>query len=123
MQIELLKSKIFRATVTECRADYEGSITVDPDLMAAAGLREHEKVLVANFRNGARFETYVIPGVKGSRTICINGAATHHAEVGDEVIVMSFCALSPEEAKQHTPKIIHLDKANRILSKHASYAP
>lgn len=121
MQIEFLKSKIHQATVTEVRADYEGSITIDSQLMASVGFQEHEKVLVANFRNGERFETYVIPGAPGSGKICVNGAATKLAGVGDQIIIMSFCLLTPEEARKHHPKVVRLDKANRILSAQPSH--
>ncbi|MBI4430241.1 MAG: aspartate 1-decarboxylase [Candidatus Omnitrophica bacterium] len=122
MQIEILKSKIFRATVTETRPDYEGSITIDTELMKAVGLEKNEKVLVANFTSGERFETYAIPAPAGSRTICINGAATHLARVGHEVIIMSFCSLTKKEYKKHRPKIVHLGKDNRIISPRASHA-
>jgi aspartate 1-decarboxylase len=121
MEIEMLKSKIFRATVTEARQDYEGSVTIDADIMEAVGLLHHEKVLVANFRNGARFETYAIRGPAGSGVICINGAATHLAGVGDEVIIMSFCRLSIEEAERHIPRIVYVDKKNRILQTKSSH--
>ena len=122
MLIEVLKSKIFMATVTDARPDYEGSITIDSALMKASGLLRNEKVLVANFTTGARFETYVIQAPAGSGTVCINGAATHLAQTGDEVIVMSFCSLTPREYKRHKPKIIHLDKNNRIIDARKTHA-
>ena len=123
MQIQMLKSKIFQATVTDAREDYEGSITIASNIMEAAGLMDHEKVLISNFSNGARFETYVIPAKAGSGKICINGAATRLAGVGDEVIVMSFCALTPDEARDHHPKVIRLDKSNRIVNTKTTHAP
>ena len=114
MQIEMLKSKIHGAVVTERRPDYEGSLTIDIALMEAVGLRTHEKILVANFRNGARFETYAIAGPRGSRAICVNGAATVLTEVGDRIIVMSFCVLTTAEADSHKPRVVRLDESNCI---------
>jgi len=121
MQVEMLKSKIYKATVTDLRADYEGSITIDTDLMAAVGLEKNEKVLVANFRNGARFETYVIPGPAGTGAMCINGAATKLAQVGDQIIIMSFCLLTREETEGHRPRVIHVDAENRLLKTQNSH--
>src|SRR3989338_593759 len=122
MLIEVLKSKIFRATVTDSRPDYEGSITIDSGLMKAAELLKNEKVLVANFTTGERFETYVIPAPPGSGTICINGAASHLAKPGDEVIVMSFCSLTQKEYKKHRPTVIHVGKDNRVTRSRTSHA-
>ena len=115
MQVTLLKSKIHRAVVTEAQKDYIGSITVDRALMDAAGLLDYEKVLVANVTNGKRLETYVIPGEKESGVICLNGAAAHAAEVGDTVIIMSFAAMSEEEARAFRPKVVFVDEGNHIV--------
>jgi aspartate 1-decarboxylase len=112
-----LKSKIHRVTVTETNADYEGSITIDETLMEAAGILAFEQLLIANLRNGERFETYVIPGEKNSGVICINGAAAHKAEKGDLIIVFQYISLAPEEIPTHTPKIVYVNEQNRILRK------
>ncbi len=114
MLVSLLKCKIHRAVVTETELEYEGSITIDAVLAKKAGLLAGEKVLVANLRNGERFETYVIYGRKGSGTICINGAAAHLCETGDEVIVMAWTLLTPEEARKHRAVIVKVDRKNRI---------
>jgi aspartate 1-decarboxylase len=113
MRSRLLKSKIHRATVTDANIDYYGSITIDQDLMDAAGVVDHEKVLVANMANGSRHETYVIPGAPGSGVICSNGAAAHLVSKGDEVIIMAFADFEPDEIAGHKPKIILVDKENR----------
>jgi len=114
MLITMLKCKLHRAAVTEGCVDYPGSIAISRELLDAAGLLPYEKVLVANLRDGARFETYVIiadaPG-----QIVLNGAAAHLGKVGDRVIIMSFCDLTPEEAQQHHPRIVVLDEQNRII--------
>jgi aspartate 1-decarboxylase len=106
MQIEILKSKIHRVTVTEANLNYMGSITIDEDLMNAAHLIEFEKVTVVNINNGKRLETYVIKGGRGTGIICLNGAAARKAAVGDIVIVMSFASMDFEEAKTFSPSII-----------------
>jgi aspartate 1-decarboxylase len=113
MRIRLLKSKIHRATVTDANIDYYGSITIDKELMEAAGVVEYEKVLVANMANGTRHETYVIAGPRGSGVICSNGAAAHLVSKGDEVIIMAFADFEPEEAAGHEPEIVLVDKHNR----------
>jgi len=115
MRIKVLRSKIHQARVTETRLDYEGSITIDQDLMDAAGLIANEAVLVANQANGSRQETYVIAGRRGSGTICLNGPSARLAEVGDLVIVMGFAYLEPEELADHKPRIIVLDSRNAIV--------
>lgn len=99
MQLEILKSKIHRARVTEANLNYIGSITIDADLAEAAGLFSNEKVLVVNINNGERLETYVIKGDRGSGKIGINGAAAHKFSIDDLIIVMSFTNMTPEEAK------------------------
>lgn len=114
MLLSVLKSKIHRATVTASELDYEGSITIDQDLIRAANLVAGEKVLVANLANGARVETYVIQGDSGSGTICMNGAAAHHFTVGEKVIIMSFAHMTPEEASTFMPIKIKVDAHNKI---------
>jgi aspartate 1-decarboxylase len=116
MQIEILKSKIHRATITEANLHYMGSITIDEDLMEAANLVEYEKVTVANIDNGERFDTYVIKGERGSGTIGINGAAAHKAKVGQLVIIMAYAAMTPEEAKTSRPAIVFPDSnTNKLI--------
>ena len=109
MTVTLLRAKLHRIRVTEACLDYVGSLTVDADLMDAAGLYPHEKILCADVENGARFETYVIPGPRGSRVCCLNGAAAHQGKIGDRLIVMAFGQFSPEEAQAHEPKVLFLD--------------
>lgn len=115
MLIEVLKSKIHRATVTEANLNYVGSITIDEDLMEAAGILENEKVQVVNINNGERFETYVIKGERESGTICLNGAAACLVQVGDKVIIMAYCLLTTEEYRSHQPKIVFVDENNKIV--------
>ena len=110
----MLKSKIHRATVIDANLEYEGSITIDQDLMDAADLLPGEKVLVVDLTNGARIETYVIPGDPGSGMICINGAAAHHINVRDIVIIMAFAIMSDDEARNLVPKKVGVDAKNRI---------
>jgi aspartate 1-decarboxylase len=113
MQIEILKSKIHRVSVTEANINYIGSITIDENLMDAANIMEYEKVHVVNVSNGERFITYVIKGKRGSGIICLNGAAAHKANIGDIVIILSYAIMSPEEAKTHVPVCI-FPKNNQI---------
>ncbi len=114
---KFLKSKIHRATVTETNVDYEGSISIDEALMEAAGILPFEQLLIANLRNGERFETYVISGERGSGGICINGAAAHKASVGDLIIIFQYVHLEPPEIKNHSPKVVYVDANNRIIRK------
>lgn len=114
MQLQMLKAKIHRAKVTGAELDYEGSITVDSELIKAAGFLVNEKVLVVNLTNGARIETYVIPGEPGEGTICMNGAAAHHFSVDDLVIIMSFAIMEEEEAKTYSPAIVKVDENNKV---------
>ena len=117
MQIEILKSKIHRVTVTEANLNYIGSITIDEALMEAAGILEYEKVQVVDVDNGSRLETYVISGERGSGIICLNGAAARCVEVGHKVIIMSYAVMSPEELKENPPRVVFVDddnKASRI---------
>ena len=115
MQIKLLRAKIHLATVTETRLDYEGSITLDEDLMEAVGLVPGEAVLVSNLANGSRQVTYVIPGERGSGAVCLNGASARLGAVGDRLIIMGFAYLEPEELADHVARTIVLDENNSIV--------
>lgn len=106
MNIEVVKSKIHRATITEADLNYVGSLTIDEDLMGAANLIENEKVQVVNINNGERLETYVITGERGSGVICMNGAAARKVQVGDIIIIISYASMDFEEAKTFQPNII-----------------
>ena len=114
MQINMLKSKIHRATVVQSELDYVGSITVDEDLMDASGIYEYEKVQIADVNNGIRFETYVIAGERGSGMICLNGAAAHMVSLGDKIIIMSYAQMEPSEIKDNKPKVVFVDDENKI---------
>jgi aspartate 1-decarboxylase len=113
MQIEILKSKIHRVSVTEANINYIGSITIDENLMDAADIIEYEKVHVVNVSNGERFITYVIKGKRNSGVVCLNGAAAHKAAIGDIVIILSYAIMTSEEAKTHIPICI-FPKNNQI---------
>ncbi|MBD5216497.1 MAG: aspartate 1-decarboxylase [Bacteroidales bacterium] len=117
MFIQVLKSKIHRVTVTESRLDYIGSITIDEDLLDAAGILTGERVYIVNNNNGARLDTYTIPGPRGSGVICLNGAAARMVQPGDIVIIMSYATMTPDEARQFTPKVIFPDTATNKLIK------
>ena len=112
-----LKSKIHRATITQADLNYEGSLTIDQDLLDRADILMHEKVAVVNINNGARFETYVIPGERGSGIICLNGAAARLGEVGDKVIIISYANMTIEEFQNYKPNVILLDDNNQIKDK------
>lgn len=114
MQITMLKGKIHRAIVQQAELNYVGSITVDPELMEQAGILEYELVQIVDVENGNRFETYTIAGEPGSGMICLNGAAARQAQVGDHVIIMCYCQMTPEEAKDHKPKVVFVDEQNHI---------
>lgn len=114
MQIEILKSKIHRATITDADLQYIGSMTIDEDLMDAANLIENERVHVYNINNGERLDTYVIKGQRGSGTIGINGAAARKAAVGDLVIIVSYASMDFEASKTFKPSIIFPDKYNKL---------
>ena len=119
MRRRMMKSKIHRATVTDADIDYVGSITVDRDLMDAADLREFEQVAVVDIDNGARLETYVIEGERGSGEICLNGAAAHLIHRGDRVILISYAEIDDTElAAGWEPAVVHVDTANRQISEH-----
>ena len=113
MTIEMLKGKIHRATVRQSELDYVGSITVDEDLLNAAGILEYEKVQIVDINNGSRFETYTICGEKGSGMICLNGAAARCVNAGDKIIIMAYGQYTPEEAKKHRPTVVFVDEQNR----------
>jgi aspartate 1-decarboxylase len=117
MTIEIMKSKIHRVTVTEARLDYIGSITIDEDLLDAAGIIPGERVYIVNNNNGARLDTYTIAGPRGSGVICLNGAAARLVQVGDIVIIMSYAQMTPEEARSFTPKVVFPDTATNRLVK------
>ncbi len=116
MYCTLLKAKLHHLRVTEANKDYEGSLTIDEDLMDAVGILNFEKLLVANLDNGERLETYAIRGPRGSGVACLNGAAAYKGKVGDRLIVMTWCQLSDEERPNHQPKIVRLDARNRIVA-------
>lgn len=115
MNIELLKSKIHRAIVTQAELDYVGSITIDEDLLDAAGILEYEKVAIADIETGARLETYTIAGERGTGIVCLNGAAARCVDVGDKVIIMAYAQLSTEEAKAHRPIVVFVDDQNHAV--------
>lgn len=115
MRRTLFKSKIHRATVTQADLDYEGSVTIDAELMRAADILPFEKVHIWNRSNGSRLETYALEAPAGSGVICVNGAAAHHAQPGDIVIIATFAEAADEiEARAWTPKVVHVDAQNRI---------
>ncbi len=113
MTVEMLKGKIHRATVVQAEVDYVGSITVDSDLLEASGIFEYEKVQVVDVNNGNRLETYTIAGEAGSGMICLNGAAARCVDIGDKVIIMSYAQMTPEEVKNHSPKVVFVDDNNK----------
>ena len=117
MFIEMLKGKIHRATITEANLDYIGSLTLDEDLMDAAGLKEYEKIQVLDITNGNRIDTYIICGKRGSGKVCINGAAAHLIHKDDLVIIVSYCQLDETEAQNHSPQIIHVNSENKVVFK------
>lgn len=114
MQRIMLKSKIHRATVTDANLDYEGSITIDKDLMDEAEILPYEQVNIYNVTNGNRFHTYAIEGKRGSGIVCINGAAAHLAKKGDVIIIATYTTLDEAAAKQHHPICVYVDEANKI---------
>ncbi len=116
MKLEVLKSKIHRATVTDANLDYVGSLSLDPVLMRAGNLNEYEKIHVLNITNGSRLVTYIIKGSEGSGEVCINGAAAHLVTKGDLVIIASYCSLDEEEVLSFKPTIVHVDSKNTVVS-------
>ena len=117
MWVEILKSKIHRATVTDANLNYEGSITIDEDLIDAANMLIHEKVAIVNNNNGERFETYIIRGERGSGIVCLNGAAARKVQKGDIIIIMSYAFIPLEEAKTFSPIVVNLDGKSNIIYK------
>jgi aspartate 1-decarboxylase len=115
MFIEVMKSKIHRVRVTQAELNYVGSITIDEDLMDAANIIANEKVQIVNNNNGARLETYVIPGKRASGTICLNGAAARLVQVGDIVIIISYAQMEMQEAKKHIPSLVFPDDNNQLI--------
>jgi aspartate 1-decarboxylase len=114
MNISVLKSKIHRAVITEANLNYVGSLTLDEDLMEAANLIEHEKVQIVNVNNGERIETYLIKGKRGSGVCCLNGPAARRGAAGDVVIIIAYCTLSFEEAKQFKPWLVFPKDGNKL---------
>lgn len=115
MQRQLLGGKIHRATVTDAHIDYEGSVTIDSKLLEASNILPYEKVLITNLTNGARLETYAIPGKPGAGDICLNGGAAKHGKKGDLVIIMTFVLLDDVSAKNHVPKVVRVNAQNQIV--------
>ena len=115
MQRIMFKSKIHRATITQAELHYEGSLTIDLDLMDAADLLPYEKVAIVNINNGERLETYVIPGERGSKTICMNGAAARQGVIGDRIIIISYATMSQDEAREYAPTIVLVNEYNEII--------
>ena len=116
MHRTMLKSKIHRATVTDADLHYVGSITIDPELLEAADILEHEQVAVVDVNNGARFETYTIAGERGSGEMKVNGAAARLVHHGDTIIVISYAQYSREEMEHYEPRVVHVDTHNRIVT-------
>lgn len=116
MLYTMFHGKIHRAVVTQARLDYMGSITIDADLLDAAGILPGEKVQIVNNNNGERLETYTIAGERGSGVICLNGAAARKAQVGDVVIIIAYGLMDAKEAKQNEPKVVMVDEHNRIVA-------
>ncbi len=114
MNLTMLKGKIHRAVVKQADLNYVGSITVDMDLLEAAGILEYELVQIVDIENGNRFETYTIAGEAGSGMICLNGAAARQVAVGDHIILMAYAQMTAEEAKAHKPKVVFVDDKNKI---------
>lgn len=112
MTVTMFKGKLHRLTVTEANLYYEGSITLDAELLEAANLLAYERVQVVNVNNGARLETYTIPGERGSRVVCLNGPAARLCAPGDEIIVIAYADMTPEEARAHRPRVVLVDRRN-----------
>jgi len=123
MERIMFKSKIHRATITQAELHYEGSLTIDTDLMEAADLLPYEKVAIVNINNGERLETYIIPGERGSKTICLNGAAARKGVVGDCIIIISYANMSDEEARLYQPTIVLVNENNDIVQRFHSIEP
>ncbi len=117
MMLEMFKGKIHNATITDANLHYEGSLTVDTELLEASGILVWEKVQVVNVTNGNRFETYTIPGEAGKGDICLNGAAARLGEPGDKVIIIAYAHMDEKEARGHSPKVVIVDEKNKISKK------
>lgn len=115
MLVNMLKGKIHRAKVVQAELDYVGSITVDEDLLEAAGIYEYEKVQIVDINNGSRFETYTIAGERGSGLICLNGAAARQVQTGDKIIIMAYAVMDEKEIKANPPKVVFVDDNNKIV--------
>lgn len=115
MMLTMLKSKIHRATITEADLNYMGSLTLDPLLIEAADMLVYEQIQVLNINTGARFETYIIEGERGSGTVCLNGAAARLGQPGDLIIALTYATMDEEEARNHHPKIVHVDAHNKVI--------
>ena len=113
----MFKSKIHRASITQADLNYEGSLTVDEELMEAANMLTYEKISIVNINNGERIETYLIAGERGSRTICLNRAAARRGAVGDRIIIISYANMTEEEAIKHKPTVVLVDEHNNIVDK------
>lgn len=127
MLLTMLKSKIHRVVVTQAELDYVGSITIDEQLMEAAGIQEYERVQVVDVNNGQRLETYAIAGERNSGVVCLNGAAARLVQPGDMVIIMAYALMQPEEVRAFRPKVVFVDPLNRVVrvadyEKHGSLA-
>lgn len=120
MFVIMMKSKIHRATVTEANLNYAGSLTLDPLLIEAAGLLVNERIQVVNINTGDRFETYVILGERGKGTVCLNGAAARLGHPGDLIIAITYAMMTPDEARAHVPRIVHVDAQNHVVRIDAS---
>jgi len=115
MRRSMFKSKIHRATVTDANLEYEGSITIDEDLIDAADMLPYEQIHIWNVDNGARLSTYILPGRRGSRTVCINGAAAHLVETGHRVILATFAEMDEREAAEYIPRVVVVDENNEVI--------
>jgi aspartate 1-decarboxylase len=118
MLIEMLQGKIHRAAVTDCRIDYEGSLSVDPELIELAGLRPYQKIQLLNINNGQRIETYLIEGQRGERKIVVNGAAARLFYKGDRVIIAGYAHYEAKELAGHKPKVVVLNEHNQVVDQH-----
>jgi aspartate 1-decarboxylase len=123
VRLNVFKSKIHRCRVTEANLNYEGSVTIDADLMEAADILPHEQVQVLNVNNGERFDTYAIRGPRGSGVICLNGPAARLAHVGDLVIILTYASMEREELERHTPRVVMVDDRNHIRSAEPATGP
>ncbi len=117
----MMKSKLHRATVTETNVDYEGSLTIDADLLAAADILPHEQIHVWDVTNGARLVTYALEGPRGSGVICVNGAGAHLIRTGDVVIIATYAELEDAEARRHQPRVVFIDRGNTIKGTNVEY--